>query len=158
MNSDRIWRVFRCKKIHIIRGTSGHLWNAQQYAIIPSISGHFWFLCKKHWSNIFYTLKQYFMQLAISFIFMFGQFLLQICASGVLFYIVLALVFFWICDIIWLDSMGWRRVHSPLNELHWLHWTITVRSKVLTKSINKIVKIPQNRPADGQYDTKRYCH
>lgn len=44
------------------------------------------------------------------------------------------------------------------HELHWLHWTITVRSKVLTKSINKIVKIPQNRPADGQYDTERYCH
>lgn len=46
---------------------------------------------------------------------------------------------------------------SP-HELHWLHWAMTVRSKVLTKSINEIVKIPRNRLADGQYDTERYCH
>lgn len=44
------------------------------------------------------------------------------------------------------------------HELHWLHWAMTVRSKVLTKSINEIVKIPRNRLADGQYDTERYCH
>lgn len=56
------------------------------------------------------------MQLAISFIFMFGQFLLQIYASGVLFCIVLVLEFFWICDIFWADCMGWRRVDSPLTS------------------------------------------
>lgn len=44
------------------------------------------------------------------------------------------------------------------HELHWLHWAMTVRSKVLTKSINEIVEIPRNRLSDGQYDTERYCH
>lgn len=56
----------------------------------------------------------------------------------------------------WLYGMTPCRL-SP-HELHWLHWAMTVRSKVLTKSINEIVKIPRNRLADGQYDTERYCH
>lgn len=110
------WRVFRCKKSTLFRARQVTYEMHNNTPLSHPKLAFFWFLCKKHWSNIFYTLKQYFMQLAISFIFMFGQFLLQICASGVLFCIVLVLEFFWICDIFWADCMGWRPIDSPLTS------------------------------------------
>lgn len=154
------WRVFRCKKSTLFRArqVTYEMHNNTPLSHPKLATFGFYAKKKKHWSNIFYTLKQYFMQLAISFIFYvwsvsvanmrIGRALLY-CVS---FRILLNLrhLLSWLYGV---TSCGL----SP-HELHWLHWAMTVRSKVLTKSINEIVKIPRNRLADGQYDTERYCH
>lgn len=151
------WRVFRCKKSTLFRARQVTYEMHNNTPLSHPKLATFGFYAKSteaiffiHWSNILCSWQfPLFLYWSVSVANMrIGRALLY-CVS---FRILLNLRHL----LSWLYGVTPCRL-SP-HELYWLHWAMTVRSKVLTKSINEIVKIPRNRLADGQYDTERYCH